>query len=59
MRHPRQRRYLLGAVQFDPVALTVVEAQCFNLIVTKTVQRPIQAGGGILSTGQDDEGGTH
>ena len=46
----------LGAVEFDPMPLTVVERQGRSRPGTETVDRPIQAGRRILAAGQQHEG---
>ena len=52
-------RHLRGAGQLDSVSLPVVEGHSCDVVEAKPVQRPVQAGGGILATGEHDEGGLH
>ena len=49
-------QHVLARIEFDMVALAVVETQGFDAFITR--ERVGQAGGGVLSTGKKDQGGS-
>jgi hypothetical protein len=50
MQRPYAREQVIAALEFDDVALAVVETQ--RLDPRETVQRPGEAGRGVLSSGK-------
>src|SRR5690606_20833829 len=47
-------QYVQACLQFNAVALAVIEGDGFDVGIAR--QRPGQAGGGVLATGEEDQG---